>query len=431
MCIQNAQRLQRQMLNDNRVPGALNIPLEGQITTRRDYARVVALYSAIGLGLMLAVVAWRLQYVIAPTLRYQPKNTAISIHLLVTPKNEQLITEHLNGLAMLAGSPLTLGKILTESKREVTFDISNDGSISYVVDTDLDEEDSKSLEGFGYKASVHGSTTVITKSGNEVMDTGMHFTFRALSPFFQGEVITYKAEVTRELLKMNAKGITVRGTNVTAKDKMMPMISANTQVLANLTVPANSLELPISVATLLPIPADSRAMAMLLENGGSILLTEDASGLGYYLSFAPGNMTVDEAASLGKDMMNRVSLATLAWTISDGTDYQELRSMPANITTNITAEETYTFITLSNTTGETLRIAKTPSLITVANREISLDNGAEPASTCLNDAHTWLVTSLITEQLPTMLLNNNRAASLFMKNFGEVAINNQQTRLCW
>ncbi len=413
------------------MPGALNIPLEGQITTRRDYARVVALYSALGLGLVLAVVAWRLQYVIAPTLRYQPNDTAMSIHLLVTPNNKHLIADHLSGLTVMAGSPVTLNEIIAESKREVTFDISNDGSVSYVIDKALDEESGKSLAGFGYKTSIHGNTTVVTKSSNGVQDTGVHVTLRALSPFFQGEVITYGAKATREPLHINAKGITIRGTDVAADEAMMPMISADAKVLASLTVPANSLQLPVLAAELLPIPADSRALAMLLANGGSILLTEDKAGLGYYLSFAPGDMTVDEAASLGKDMMNRVSLATLAWTTSDGTSYNELRSNPADITTDIKAEETYTFITLANKAGETLRIAKTPSLITVANREISLENGARPASTCLSDAHTWLATSLITGQTPTMLLNNNRAAAMFLENFSEVAINNNRTKLCW
>ncbi len=355
----------------------------------------------------------------------------MSIHLLVTPKNRRIITEHLNGLAVIAGSPVSLGEIIDVSKREVTFNIGNDGSVSYVVDTVLNEESSKSLEGFGYKTSVHGGTTVITRNNKEVIDTGTHVTLRALSPFFQGEVVTNGAEAAREPLHISAKGITIRGTDVATDDAMMPMISADAKVLANLTVPANSLQLPSMIATLLPIPADSRALTMLLANGGSILLTEDAAGLGYYLSFGPGDMTVDEAANLGKDMMNRVSLATLAWTTSDGTSYNELRSNPADITTEIKAEETYTFITLTNRAGETLRIAKTPSLITVANREISLENGARPASTCLNNAHTWFATSLITEQAPTMLLNNNRAASLFLKNFSEVAINNNQTKLCW
>ncbi|HCC83493.1 TPA: hypothetical protein DEP96_01435 [Candidatus Uhrbacteria bacterium] len=411
--------------------GALNIPLEGQITTRRDYARVVALYSALGLGLVLAVVAWRLQYVVSPTLRYQPKDTVMSVHLLVTPKNKRLITEHLHGLAILTGAPVTLGEIIAESKREVTFDISNDGLISYVVDTKLSVEASERLAGFGYVASIQGRTTVISRTGEEIIDTGAHVTLRALSPFFQGEVVTYGEQAVRESLHLNAKGLMIRGTDVAVDDATMPMVKADVKVLANLTIPANSLQLPSVVATLLTIPADSRALTMLLTNGGSILLTEDAEGLGYYLSLAPGDMTVDEAASLGKDIMNRVSLATLAWTTEDGSVYNELRSDPANITTEIKAEETYTFITLSNNTGKTLRIAKTPSLMTIANREISLESGAKPASTCLGNAHTWFATSLITEQAPMSLLNNNRAVSLFLKNFSEVAIDNNQTRLCW
>jgi hypothetical protein len=413
------------------VPGTLNIPLEGQITTRRDYARVVALYSSLAIGLVLAVVLWRVQFLGAPTMRFQPEGTVMSIHLLITPRNVRLITEHLGESQIVAGLPLTLGEILAESKNEITFNIGADGSVSYVVDGRISSEVSEALVGFGYFASIYKETTVVTRIGDEVVDTGNHITLRALSPFFQGEVVTYGEDTIRQPLRLNNKGIAIKGVREVVDEAMMPMISSDAKVLVNLTVPASSLAMPSILASLLPIPADSRALAMLLTNGGTILITEDAAGQGFYFSFDPGDMTVEEAASLGKDMMNRVSLSTLAWTIPDGTNYKELFSNPADITTEIKAEETFTFITLTNKEGDRLRMAITPNLITIANREISLDNEAEPESSCLRNAHTWFATTMIAGQTPTALLNNNRAAALFLENFSEVAINNNQTKLCW
>ncbi len=413
------------------MPGTLNIPLEGQITTRRDYARVVALYSSLGLGLLLAIVAWRLQYVVSPTLRYQPKETVMSVHLLVTPKNKRVVGEHLAEFDVLPGSPLTLEEVMNEAKREVTIDVGIDGAVSYVIDNTINDEVAKSLASFGYEASRHGGTTVVAKTGSEIADTGRHLTIRALWPWFQGDVVSYGANASRVNLYLNDKGLSIRGTDVAADDALLPTIAEGTTVLANVTVAANSLQLPAMMADLLPIPADSKALQMLLENGGSIMLVKDEAGVGYYLSFDPGEMTVDEAAALGKDMMNRASLSTQEWTTPDGSSYEELRSQSLDIKTDIRAEETYTFITLTNKAGDTLRIAKTPNLLTVANREISLDNGVKPASTCLADAHTWFTTSLITEALPATLLNNNRAAALFLQNFKEVAINNGETRFCW
>lgn len=408
----------------------LHIFLTGEQTTRRDYRRVVSLYCAVLLGICAAIVVFRVPFILSPTLRYQPENVAVSIHVLATPSNVRLLAEHFADLSIAQGAPWTLTDIIAHSKKEFSLHADATGNIGFAVDTQLAAEEIAMLASYGYAASAANGMTTVFPAGTTLTDTGRHANLHALLPTYDGDVFVHEASAQRIPLKINNQGLTLAGAGVAVDTATNPNVAEGSRVLAQLSLPAGELSFPALAESLLPIPATSRAMETLLRLGGSLLMTSDGEGIGYFLSFPPGDLTVEELASLGKDIMNRQSLTTQEWTSDDGEAFQEIRSDTDAITTDIRAEEEFTFITLTNADGDTLRLARTPSLLTLANREILLENSEKVRSSCLYHAHTWLLPEILTGNTAT-ILNTNRTTILLLPRFTEIAIGSRNIRLCW
>lgn len=409
----------------------LNIPLSNTRTTRRDHTRVVSVYTAIALGALLAILFVRIPFMRSATLRVMPTNTVVSIHVLITPHNIDTLQSNIGELPVMPGSPWTMNDIIARSHREFSVHIAADGTQSYTLDTPLTTSEMTALQSFGYAATTAHSATLVAPIGTTSVQDGPRLTLRALSPFFDGDVLIHHEEGSdRTTLSVTREGITLHGLGTKANNENSPYISSESTVLAQFTILPNSQMLPESIAALLPIPATSRALAMLRENGGTIVLTQDSEGIGYFVSFHPGELSVEDLAGLGKDIINRQTLTTRALTTDDGEQFAELRADPDAITTEVRAEEDFTFISLTNNEGFALRLARTPTILTLANREIPLENSNQPRSQCLYRAHTWLNPVLITD-MPTSAQNSNRTLQVLLSQFSEIAINSRNISLCW
>ncbi len=366
------------------------------------------------------------------TLGLRPETTAASIRVLVTPANVRTLDERLGTYAPATGLPWTMRDIIARSKREFSIHITSDGQISITVDTPLPEEDAAALSAFGFSAITADAVTVIVPDGLPTGETGPSFRAGALLPTYDGDLHIFGEETASAPLRITGGGVSIVGMGIAEDGIASGLFAPNgAAVLAKLAIPAGFHDVPMMWESLLPVAATAKALDTLLANGGALLVTEDRDGLGYFLSFPPGDLTVEELASLGKDIMNRQTLTTQAWTTEDGEAFTEIRSATEDIAIDIRAEEAFTLISLSNTTGNLIRLAKTPNLLTLANRDISLENTEKVQSECMYRAHSWFKTSVLPHAEVAGLLNTNHTLVTFLRNFEEVAINVSKITLCW
>lgn len=409
----------------------LNIQLEQQPTTRRDYRRVVALCGAIGAGIIFAILFFRLQFAFDSTLGLRPQNTFVSANIIKSAGNVRLLNEHLGNYAVLPGLPLTLTDFIALTNDSLSVHLAEEGATAVTVDKILDANTSAKLAIFGYKATQNGEATIISQENTTIENVGKTFMVRSLLPLSDGELRLIETKTTSYPIKISKKGIRLAGIGIAAENTSTPLAPSDTVVLGQIAIPGeNYLAIPQVFESIVPIKATFSAFNTLAQQGGNLLLTEDQQGIGYFLSFPPGDMSVEELANLGKDIINRQSLTTQAWTTADGEDYLEIRSELDKIITDISAENSFTLITLTNSQQDTVRLARTDSLLTLSNRQISLENTERSRSECLYNAHTWFTTDLIT-QFDTASLNTNTAITKFLVNFDEIAINSRKTQLCW
>lgn len=413
------------------MPSGLNIQLEQQPTTRRDYRRVVALCSAIGAGVIFAILIFRLQFAFDSTLGLRPQNTLVSANILKSASNVRLLNEHLGNYAVLPGLPLTLTDFISLTNDSLSVHMAQEGITAVTIDKALDANTTANLAVFGYKATNEGKATIISPEGTDIENIGKSFKLRALSPFSDGELNIVEQKTSSFPIKISKKGVRLIGIGIATENISTPLAPSNTVVLGQISIPGeNYLAIPQIIESIVPIKATFSAFSTLAKQGGNLLLTEDEQGIGYFLSFPPADISVEELANLGKDIINRQSLTTQAWTTTDGEDYLEIRSGVDEIITDISAEDSFTLITLTNSHQDTVRLARTASLLTLSNREISLENAERPKSDCLHNAHTWFATDLI-RQFDTTSLNTNTAIANILVNFEQIAINSRKTQLCW
>lgn len=402
----------------------LNIPLTGSATTRRDSGRVAALVGGIVFGCFVGILAFRAQYVIAPSLRHAPQE-ATNIRILKTHANAEVLNAHIGNTQIFPGSPWTIAQLFRWSRHEMTVSLLPNGTISYNIDAPLTEELQRTAEIFGMYTSVSGDSTTISAQNIDTSKSGIRIFVSALLPWRDGDVHQGK---TTGALALNNHEISF-GRMGLAMETVPPTVQEDTTVLAYLTSVNSELSLPASLNTLLS-SSFGNILDLFTENGGTLLITEDTKGIGYVLTTVPGDLTSEELAAVGRDMMNRSSLSTQPWTIDDGSIYKEIVGPGDDIAVDIRAEEGFIYISLKDSSGNIIRMTKTPYSLTIANREISVEKGKIVRSSCLRSANSWMTTSRNTDKLLASTRNED-AISVFIHNFSEIAVGNSETRLCW
>lgn len=402
----------------------LNIPLTGSATTRRDSGRVAALVGGIVFGCFIGVLSFRAQFVIAPTLRYAPEG-ATNIRILKTHANAEVLDAHIGRNQIFPGAPWTIDQLLHWSRHEMTVSLLPNGTISYAIDVPFSNELQRTAEIFGMNVRVNGNVTTVSAQNIDSTKSGIRISASALLPWRDGDVHYGK---TAGALTLNNHHIGFGHMGI-AMETVPPTIQEGTTVLAYLTSVNDELALPTSLNALLS-SSFGDILDLFTENGGTLLITQDAKGVGYVLTTVPGDLTSEELAAVGRDMMNRTSLSTQSWTIDDGSTYSKIVGPGDDIAVDIRAEEDFTYISLKDAAGNIIRMTKTPYSLTVANREIAVEKGAVAKSSCLHNASSWIQnTQNNAESLVST--KNTDAISVFMQNFSEIAVGNSETRLCW
>ena len=208
-----------------------------------------------------------------------------------------------------------------------------------------------------------------------------------------------------------------------------PMAADETTVSAYLTTIPGEILVPTALQSLMSSPI-STIFDLFTENGGTLLLTHDALGDGYVLTTTPGSLTSEDLAAMGKDIINRGSLSTQAWTLEDGSTYQEVVGASDSLSVDIRAEEDFTYVSLKSANGNTLRMTKAPDSLTIANREILITGGVKVRSACIPNAHSWITLDDFVQNANATTTNTD-ATSVFIKLFSEIAVSNSKVRMCW
>lgn len=403
----------------------LDLPLEESSTTRRADRRVVAIIVAILGGIALGFLASRAPYVLSSTLGVRPNDTLVSIRVLRSPGNSAILNEKWGTFMPLQGLPMNLPALCGLGARECTVHIGPHGTLSVAIDGIVDET---MVTQYGWQIWQDGETTLITPPGTSVGTHGKHITLGALLPWYDGEVTIIPEDEDRAMLTLSSQAITLHGFGIPGALTANPAIPAETTVVAASSIAEQLIGTVGSGETLESIRPIAELLTTFSTHGTSALLTQDADGLGYYLSTDARNISVDDASAIGKDLMNRMHLSTVQWTSDDGEVFEELRADTEDLVLDIRAEEYYTFLTL--TKGDNvLRITKTPEILTISNRDVVITDATTPHSACLRHAHTWVSTDAWLKILGTDVTDG--LLTTFIEGTTEIALSARKIRLCW
>ncbi len=404
----------------------LNIPLNAAPATRRDTRRVVSVVCGVIIGVLLGVLIFRAPFATSTTLSLAPLHTIATLRILKTHATERIISTHLGIQPLFPGSVLTWADAMSAAKSEIAVYVLEDGSFAFGVDALLPQAIASKASEYDLHVREIGNTSLIG-SKKTIFPTTPNATLvvSSLLPWHQGEVVE---NGRRHSIAVTRKGITLRGSGFVA-EKGRATVPTGSHVRAHLSLPADANSIPEELIPLAIAPLGS-FLDHFIENGGEITLFDDANSEGFSLTTKTGDMTQEDLAAAGKDIINRRRLSTRVLTNVDGTRYSEIYSDSTNIIVDIRAEENFSLITLTDDTGATIRMTRTPSTITIANSKISIEKGEQIYSSCLRSAHTWMQTSLLNDT-PLVTNESSDALLVFTKMFSEVAFNDRNARFCW
>ncbi len=401
----------------------LNIPLTGSAITRRDSGRVAALVGGIVFGLCVGILAFRAQFVIARTTVFT--ESVSSIRILKTHGTFTTLVNHMGNNAIFPGAPWTIRKVFSLSRHEMTIVFFPNGTMAYIIDAPLSDDLQKQAATYGRQIIVNKKSTIITSQNAIITANSLSIAPSSLFPWHQGEVHDgdRKGAVT-----LDGRGITLKHIGL-AMETTQPMAADETTVSAYLTTIPGEILVPTALQSLMSSPI-STIFDLFTENGGTLLLTHDALGDGYVLTTTPGSLTSEDLAAMGKDIINRGLLSTQAWTLEDGSTYQEVVGASDSLSVDILAEEDFTYVSLKSANGNTLRMTKAPDSLTIANREILITGGVKVRSACIPNAHSWIALDDFVQNANATTTNTD-ATSVFIKLFSEIAVSNSKVRMCW
>lgn len=403
----------------------LDLPLEESSTTRRADRRVVAIIVAILGGIALGFLASRAPYVLSSTLGVRPNDTLISIRVLRSPGNLTILNEKWGTFMPLHGLPMNLPALCGLGAQECTVHIGPHGAMSLAIDGMIDEA---TIAQYGWQIWRDDETTLITPPGTSVDTHGKRIILGAFLPWYDGDVTLVSEDEDRAMLTLSSRAITLHGFGIPGALTANPTIPAETKVIAASSIAEQLIGTIGNSETLESIAPISAFFSALSTHGASALLTQDADGLGYYLSTDARDISVDDASAIGKDLMNRMFLSTVQWTSDDGEVFEELRADTEDLVLDIQAEEYYTFLTLTME-NNVLRITKTPEILTISNRDVAIADAITPHSTCLRNAHTWVSADAWLKIIGADVKDGLLAT--FIEGTTEIALNARKIRLCW
>lgn len=415
---------------------SIQIPFQHN-STRQNTWRVVWLLVLCGSLLILAFLLHRAWILRHPTHHLRPMNTELSLRIIKQPKQIELLNQNLGAKTMFFGHPWAFSDFSNLAKNEFSLHLNKNFSVIGIsIDQQLDQKNIKIFEESGFTIKVMDNATLITTQKNSEYLTFTKQTFTLLWPIFDGLLVVNQAENSPLLLPLQ---ISAEGFRIQAKDDnkytaFNVFISKNADIIAAFHISENSIFPPLLAN--ISKEAETNLYNLIKQHGAYMVLARDNNGLASYLTVPSANISLDDLAQIGREMINRQSLSTTEWTLKDGTKLQEIRIAP-DIQSTISTESDISFISLKNTNGKTVRITKTSSYFSIANRDIELTpttmESVVSSTTCGNrGVHSFLEPQKLTSAIRSSAENTPGINNVFsILGFQSISVSQNYIFFCW
>ncbi|PIQ67300.1 hypothetical protein COY25_03215 [Candidatus Uhrbacteria bacterium CG_4_10_14_0_2_um_filter_41_7] len=410
----------------------LNIPIENN-TTRQKHWRVVWLV-LLSLGtLIIGLYIQRWFFTANSTTGLRTADTTSSIRLLKTYKNSSITHTHLGTEQILPGAPWTVDNILAISKKEIALHFSKNTLIGLSIDTNLPDYWKDMALSYGYKVTIENNRSLIAKNDTDTLSEPKIRSFHLLNPAVDGEIVNYGAEPSYTNFFITKVGVVINQKSHTSINPINVFLPKDATVYAKVLIE------PLDIASAQPFlnsaGINNQALVNLIKDeGAQITFGTDALGQIFNIAILNNNIDLDKLAIIGKELINRQTLSTTAWTTTDGSRYEEIRAQTSGIESSIDSNQDYSFITLKNQSGNQIRIIKTLDQITISNRAVSGEiSQFSPVSTCLLGAHSYIKPGEMNDLLRNKLIFTPKSEQVFasLNLFSEIAISNEKVKFCW
>lgn len=404
----------------------LNIPLT-HTTTRRGSWRVVWMLCAL-LGTFLTIwIVTRLVTKIDTVSSIRPEVTTQSVLVHKTGRTTSILSEHLGARQLFFGKPWTFSDLFQLSHRQFALHYSNGELIGVTIDGHLDEDTKNSFIERNFYVQQIGNKTVITNLAvSGVVKGKKRLQLSAVLPNYSGAIITHPEPDSslRSAIFVNNYGI--RSAQNNALETELPNAFATPNSLRTLAYYPVLDASPNALTSSTP----KQLTDLFIENDGIVLLGEDTEGLAIYIRVR-SEKEIEELALIGQDIINRSTLQETALILEDGTRVSELRARKSSITSDLSADDQISTIHLQNSDGDILRISKSGEIVTIANRDSSLESAMRPTSECRRSLNYFVRPLDIISSIAEPHLYTEMTGSSFDLYFTEIAFGEKNTYYCW
>lgn len=389
----------------------LNIPLQ-PVATRRVDRRVIWMWINCSLVAATAIIAWRFWLVRDLTSSWRPDGATQTVRLIKTPANAKILHENLGQAAAIAGGPWSIDDLMLMTDREISIHLMDSAVVGITIDRELDHEFLATSEEYGLVAQARNHRTYIGQ-----LPPADRAKFRlSLLAFSDGEIFDFGEKIGS--LQISEDGLLMRGFGLNAGPRPTGLDS---EIVANVSVPANSSLWPKILEPLQAQEIFSNLQEKIEQSGIGITIGQDEQGTTLAIFAPTAEISIDELAKIGKDILNRQNLTTLELTNPDGSSILELYSNSVQIKSEISTEEGQTIIKLTSSNSSGLKIVKNIEGIYIFNRpdqQIIDDKIAKSA--CYKSATSFIKDTAI-----------NSVPEYLDGYFKEIAWNSSALKLCW
>lgn len=407
----------------------LNIPLTYQ-TTRRGPWRVVWMLSVLLAVIFGTWAATRLVTTIDSTGAIRPTNATETVQILKTGRTVSRLSNHIGHQQVFFGQPWTYNDIFSLSKHQFALHYAEGELLAITIDNKLSEDTKRRFLQRSLHVQELGGRTVITSGEVSDLQSGRkRIQLGSVFPGFSGTVSEYREQDSplRSALFVTKYG--VRTSKNSQLDVGLPEafpISDSLRVLAYYSV--SDVRSSNFLSRLSPHFAD--LLNFSAETGAIMLAGEDQEGLALYIR-TKTDKSIEDLAVIGQDIINRSSLQQTSFVLEDGTRVSELRARRGSITSDLSAGDQVSTISLQNTDGDVLRISKSDDIVIITNRETATESDTQPVSACRRSLNYFVRPNDLISAISEPHLYAEMSGSSLDLLFSEIAFGKRNTYYCW
>lgn len=389
---------------------------------RQKYWRVLWLGALFGITALSAFLIAESYIKRLTTTFIAPKSTTTSMRFLLDKQSTPVIMDQFGPVAPFSAVPFTLQELYPFISREFTLHFTDTSITGIGIDGVISPELQTELEELNLFVHTDRGLSLISTTATIIDQPKPKFQLLSLFPTINTDVLSFTTKEPQRLVgRLTSDSLTIYGH--------FPSPSTTTQfpipesITAQALIPVESNDVLTYINRLIPFQQPNEQLPT-----STLFLGNDERGLVYYLFIPFSELSKEQLATIGREMINRSELSTSALTLKDGTRVRELRSNPQKIRSTITSSEDITSIYSIGASGEEVMILGVEHGFSIANRDFFQKISTKPSlSTCLPNAH-YYANSM--NRLPFGF--THRAENVFTQ-FGikEFGIAKRQMRFCF